>query len=834
MQQITGQTSEDFRTIGFLDTTTQTNGNITYVDFISPYANRTDFDEINGRGDIIPNWLAVNRTATMKYMQTGYGSAYTGQKISPDYAPVRTGVSREKNWDLVNGSDIGRAPLSRHYWSGRIASTDTDQYFTYSQYDDGKDCDGFLHLLDPTQLFAGGGAYSQYFNTSWFQGAMTAELQFDNLPAFTWVPVGAITIRRSFFNLEVYKEGYTGGGHMYSANIESNLVYHANGERVFWNMDCDGPNEFQLYDSHNDVSWDNTRWIGGTVGAGWTLPAGIDHNTSSNWYGKDMVYPYWGLFSVHVIYCHDGNGNGMLATCGGMLPTNETTSEWITGGQNQWDALGEGHVKFLNKSHLAYNDVGGQAGYEGMMQFKPPQKLVDWFANDTGSATTRLQRLWDEFSNNKYGYNVWGDWEEDRQVDNRNLTRDQGEPVHNPGAVSQPGETGGVDSEVRYAGGGGYDADLTRKLSWHWRSYWGPRTSGLLLAYGPMGDNANLSSPVNFYLNRACAGGGRSGFNTSARVTSPYGYFNHTGGDPSKSQSEVAIFLSGKLGNLSFTGAPAYSHCHSGYDMTNGYMKHYTFQSLIAPGWIIQPTVLGQGRVNKFAITSYFNKQQTDPTGAFNYPYVSFEDMSIADGDNIPIRILNAADNFSTATERLWDPTNASSGLVVPDPEEVYEFPLLSSFAGDYDALLMNGDDLVTKDRFEYTTGTWENVENAVDDDNSTVTTILSTGEASALFIKLNEVDTNANVTANTLVKNVNARIGGLKVAVIGNYSLYIDITDENKNTLISGNKLQFSDFSTGSGKTIPPNGLWNINIDGGTTTYGQISGGYVKIYISE
>ena len=718
-QTIYGHTYENFHTISDSNTVGTESNNTRTINMLNPYADDVLYD---ASSEELVNWFNVNTEATQKYMCTHTNGT------------TNVGLSRDYKWNVPGAGDAGRAPLSRHYWTGsfKTNTSTNDSCFTYTDFGDGVQSDGFLHLLDAAtidtgEMFSGG--------RECLQSSISVNIQFNDLPAFTWVPLVGCTWRRNFPNI----------GTTYSTT-------HINGQTVNWQRD--GWHDY----GSTTVNWDTGSSNYTTVnnmnqeayGPGWLLPAGININTN-NLYGDTTSYArcFWrGLHSTYIMYCHDGNGKGMLANCVGMWPlSSSATANWI-----HWSET------CFRPQDAACNAYGGLSGKGGMIQWRAPHTLINWFANDTGAAETRLERLWSQYRDSREGLNIWSDTS-----------------LFDPAVGGQARmNTGGTLAFTDR------NQLLKRML---------PMVSGQLIAYGDMSDNADLSSPVTLYFNRHSVGGSLSHFK-DYYTGSGYTDQSFTGSGKTYRHRRSAWFGTGKFGDLFFQNVPLYTFC-IGHQQDES--SHDTGHADLQPGWVIQPTVIGQGQVNEFAITTYQPKYRNN--------------------DAV----------FSTTATRRYN----GYALCVPRADEAFQFAMLSGFSASYNPI-KNATD---SGRIEVVTDAWLNPANIVDDDSSTITTCQSAGEDNALYIKLEQ--STETIAASALVDNVSLNIYGLKIPVISQRALKTRVTDSSKSELLTGGDIRFSDYVTGTGQTIPVGGVYTMTIPGNnSTTYGDISGGYLKIWV--
>lgn len=394
------------------------------------------------------------------------------------------------------------------------------------------------------------------------------------------------------------------------------------------------------------------------------------------------------------------------------------------------------------------------------MQWRAPHTLINWFDTDTGADNTRLERLWSQYNGSREGLNIWS-----------------GTSLFTPNS-----QMPSINSSGRVSGNQLYQNELLRRML--------PMVSGQLIAYGDMGSNADLSSPATFYFSRHSVGTAAS-HHKSYYTGSGYTQQSYTGSGKEYRNRRSAWFGTGKFGNLFFQNVPIYTFC-IGHEQDES--SHDGNHVDLQPGWIIQPTVVGQGQVNEFAITTYEPKYRNN----------------------------NAV--YSTTSIRKYN----GNALCVPRADEAFQFAMLSGFSASYNPIRTAGAD---NNRVEVTAGAWLNPLNVVDDDSSTITTCQSAGEDNALYIKLEQ--STETIAASAVIDNISLNIYGLKVPVITQRALKTRVTDSSKTDLLSGTDISFGDYATGTGQTIPPGGVFQMTIAGdNSTTYADISAGYLKIFI--
>ena len=735
MSNLEGVTYEDFGGIRSFSNNKHVNGNVETINMLSPYADKELYPQSSAE---YINWYDINTGVTPLYAATDDSDA-----------TLKLGLCRDIETNTIDNDDTSRAPLSRHYWSGTI-KTDTvagSSCFTYSDLTSGQS-DGYLHLLDPVVS-----QFSTYINSTGIkQSALSLELQFNNLPAFTWVPLAGVTMRQA---------GKTNGGsHSAQGNV-TQVTYPDS--QMYWNNSEPGYSEH--YTSSN-------TYEGRAAIIGYVLPGGISDSTN-NHYGRNwstiasnniqFSYTTW-----YIMYCHDGNGKGMLASAPGMIGKTDISSLNVYNGQDG--------VHCVNSSH-------GVSGQDGHINWTAPSVLTDWFTSDTGDESTRLQRLWDQYNTTHKGKNIYskphGDW----VLSNQNAVGYMATMYH--GYYNR--------WTTRYN-----NASNTRYNFTYARMF--PMNS-MLIAYGSM-DNADLSDPTTLYLNRSIAGSIYS--YTSNRqyggsLIDTYGNTNYQvgtwGTNTGAAFDSSSMYFTGKFGSLAFHNVPGPHKNGTGGEshLPGGFMQN--------PGWVIQPTVVGQGQINKFAIGSY--------------------------------PALSGTGNRPDTTSGSWM-YSSSVGYIVPFAGEDYLFPSFNQQITYSPTDTINSE----SDRLESAAGAWENADNMFDDDTDTSAVSLLAGESNALYIKMQGADASYQLDSSNEINKLVITIQGIQTTMIDK-QISFSITDSDKSTIIAGaESITFADgLSLGTGNVFPPEGSYNLTVapsSGQSVSYDQVSGGYLKMWIED
>lgn len=745
---------EDFNGVRTFADDRSTTGSTEIANMISPFALSADFGSTHGA---INNWYNINTNVTPTY-----ASINTGDDT------IKIGLSRDSVFRVTGGSDINRAPLSRHYWSGSIKTNTSaaSSCFTYSDFGGGKTSDGFLHVLEPAHNDSN--SHTRISGVNMNQAGVTAELQFDNLPAFTWVPLIGCTNRKL---ARPESQGYSQEAY-YSVDYPDQTIY--------WQRDGDSTDTYWLSaDGRITDTTSNRRWLNEAIMGGWHVPGGISDSTANhyglNW--TDCENPHWSWNTWYLIYCHDGNGNGMLATCPGMIGKDELSVLGKSGG--------------MNDGFMASNGAHGVSGHDGMIRWTAPTTLTNWLtadANDGGAATTRLSRLWDAYSgaNATRNRNIW----------KLGLDESDSDVISKRGQANTSYRTINLYNIGRWlTGANNIGLDQTTLIYNFARNIY---MDGLLVAYGSMGANADLSTPINLYVNR---------FMNSTSTGDGYGReWVDSSGLPDTYSGTIRPgvrhqqFFTGKFGSLNFTNVPGWVNAMFEDSTSAG---HDNDGLDLIPGWVFQPTVSGAGRVNRFAIASYdpVNKGTTGKFGSSGWGY-------------------------NTTTSAYYN---------VPYSDEEFLFPQLSNQRASFDPAEGASSN---SSRFEHVAGAWNNVTSLLDDDDTTATKCLSSGETNALYVKLTQPSNMTGITASSTINTFTMQIQGITVPAISNNKLRVALTDSSKTTVLSSTDAQSVDFgglTTGTGTTFPAQGSYLISMSPASTSsvaYSAVSAGYMKLWL--
>lgn len=437
---------DDFGAWVGLSRNKDTAGSNTEVQINSPYST----NNIDDPG--IQNYIDLNAGLTPTH----------SCEIARD--PTKRAV-QDSHSGILQGDD--RAPVDEMVLMGRVVQDGTGaSHFTYSEVD-GVPCDGFAQFLQPAfgqdnnyaSLDQNLSNISGRYKTPQLQNSdqlgTRINLQFDDLPAFTWVPVWGI--------------GY---GHA--------LDYPGNNPVMFSNaVNYPGANDYRQ--SAETYPYLRPECLSST--------SDNLFNDAQTELSEKFTSNTW-----YIVYCHDGAGNAMLASCWGMSATGNQTC-WAGSGNSTYN-----QTRNMNASNAHWGT------HHGKMKYTPNTQLQNLF-----NTHASLQDIWDHYGTAENG---------------------GGRRIVYPSNTATPGET----YSSRYLGSA---ADVCGNIS--------------LIAYGPT-SNPTLSSPTNVYVNHFCASESTTGTSWSNNLNK----FGSKVMTSSYSGHGTAHhrFVTGKVGDLMFYNHP--------------------------------------------------------------------------------------------------------------------------------------------------------------------------------------------------------------------------------------------------------------------------------------
>lgn len=704
--------------------------------------------------------------------------------------------------DVLTGNPLNRAPMDRYYWSGSLV-TDTSTNvckFTWANIDNGSstfDTDGFLMVPEPYHDFTPGSTNTNRAETN--QTSMRVNLQFNNLPAFTWVPLcGVIN---------------THTGSAISQTTAVGTVYQS---------------AYQ-------------EWYYSYPSAACTNSTNLYNQTAHMWsFGRNTISWF--------IYIHDGNGKGMVATCAGEVPTatpsevphyptNEYFGDASKNGYLKWrapDTLVKGIDDLVNDPTVNSNDVlqtfwetyggngesraDGKVGYEAEIR-----QWYKYWRDDANIAYSRagISKCAYTFTSStapEYSLNSNGQYVDRNQGD--------GEIGYGPGGSTRSTEATRTFNAQRmthtceyWTGTGNAGVGYTRSRypaagGWNWNH-------GVLLAFGAT-TNADFSSAEDIYLNTTIVGTDQA---STARIYD-YGVDSTTqnaySGNGNSSQA-CQMHYAGKILDFSFASIPQQTwYDNMQFTAFTGYRLNSTGHRYVNPSFgagttrqlgagptmlALRPTIVGDGQINNFAIGTY--------------------------------------EQFSGDTN--WTNNATLSAYVKPEPATLYNFPVLGfSFDPTVTASAGNASSFTDSTGATITSQldpSWSNPQNLFDNDVTTRAEVLKEGESNALYIEMNGF-LGTPVPSDTLeITGFTMNVRGVTQSAIYEHKLRFQIVKNDRSTVLfetaddtaEAANIQVPNDSSGIFPT--QNGTYNMYFRSTTTntvTYGDMKDAYIKVWAEE
>lgn len=258
--------------------------------------------------------------------------------LTPIYAmDSNAGQRYAQKIDITTLGGSSRDPYDRYVWSGETQTdSNGNSIFTHTEID-GVETDGCMYIPDPHFRSPGNWETVALENSN--QAGISINLQFNNLAAYQWVPLFGIYMGR-FGNV-------------------ANTFSGQNWDLLYGNWDGQAPSfPYVASADANNLYGENSHLIDGVTTPNFSYASGIQ---------------WW-------IYCHDGNGNAMIATTLGEAAQDDD----------------QAHPTYPTNEH--YNSSNGY------MKFSAPYYLRDWVANQNNPLPT----LWEEHGGNGSGNNAAG------------------------------------------------------------------------------------------------------------------------------------------------------------------------------------------------------------------------------------------------------------------------------------------------------------------------------------------------------------------------------------------------------------------------------------------
>lgn len=522
---------EDFNTFlnfaSHVDTT-----NNPQMQFLSRYADKAANDPS------IENYDLLNQFLTNRY----YAENPAGNKLMWD--PTRSYAMQDRTTELTD----------RYFHAGCVENTGgADGSIFKSTNIDGINTDGYAFIPTPFVNFTPGGfRWTRDYGN--LQNSIRLRLRFDDLPANTFVPLFGYTYQHT-------QEPQAADGGYYRP-------YH----RYFW-VPTSSP-------------WGGAARTGTFWGypLGMTRPLGASSD-STNLYGsagKTSSYfqnDFMRNTMIWFLYAHDGNGNGMVATCAGDADQSSP------------------HEYRPTNSHYGSNN--------GYFDFVPPTKLTDPLASGE-----TLQDLWNSYGDGGSRVSTTHpvDWRSIYQY----WVTDHWGRVRNTGAKSYADRySNGSYDLINWAHPYGKSGTIV-SYDGSYGQYPGPFSFNQmqLVAFGPVNNSTfSTAQDIHVNVNMLTKANGR---------LSRYHITNTTTSDSNVAACQLRY--TGDILGLKFRDVPGqmyydrtgsrYRYCYWTGTRCSSRMENFGDSRLgnISTALVLRPTHTGGGEVHDMSMVTYANE----------------------------------------------------------------------------------------------------------------------------------------------------------------------------------------------------------------------------------
>jgi hypothetical protein len=526
------QIQEDFSGIPSLAHSSDSSGGTTTTNILSRYSNLSSDD------DAIKNFDQINMGLTSHYATRNS----SGQKFA---------WSQD---DISNNANSARGAFDRYIWSGAIETDSSGNSIFKPANIDSKDTDGFMMIPSPYFPFVPGSrVMANTFNP---QDSMRIKLKFNSLPANTFVPLF---------------------GFVYST-ISSPDV-HSNSQETLYRS-----NRKEMYGSHTG----GTSYVTSGYDRHYNVPGAIASD-SNNLYQSYSNQSYWQNDYVKntvlwFMYAHDGNGNGMVATCAGEVDSSDPATH---------------QMRPTNEY------FGSDNGY---LKFKSPKVIDDFLASNS------LSDLWDYYGTGGAGQASLGASDSRREMrqvyhyhreDPLDIqsTTGAGTWAANLASIHSL-STGGVQYSSPYNSCGSLWVNSTYNS---WGNYPGDLNYShlQLISYGPT-NNSTFSNAEEILINA----------NLISQYRKAIGLYglSDTNGMASQTWNGCQYLYTGKILDFTFRDTPGQMF----FDTTPGHGRHKNcdgaagsnyhtndYSGLGPSALVLRPTVTGDGEIHSFSYANY-------------------------------------------------------------------------------------------------------------------------------------------------------------------------------------------------------------------------------------
>ena len=521
---------EDFNTFlsfaAHVDTT-----NNPQMQFLSRFADKAANDPS------IQNFDLLNQFLTNRY----YAENTAGNKLMWD--PSRSYAMQDRTTELSD----------RYFWSGCVRNTGGNDGTVFKSANiDGINTDGYAFIPTPYVNYAPG-SLGWTRDRGNLQNSIRLRLKFDNLPANTFVPLFGYTYQH-IHGPQAADGGYYRPYHRWQYVSPSTPWQSGTRTNTYWGFPL-GMTSPRAASSNNTNLYNNA-------------------SRTSSYFQNDFIRNTM----IWFLYAHDGNGNGMIATCAGDADQSSP------------------HAYRPTNSHFGSNN--------GYFDFVAPTKLTDPL-----EAGETLQDLWNSYGDsgsrtstthpadwrNIYQYWVTDHWGRVRTQGNMGYADRYNHASFDVVNWSHPyGKSGTIVSYVNSYG-----------------NYPGPFSYNQmqLVAYGPV-NNSTFSTAQDIHVN----------VNTLTKANGRLSRYHIT--DTATSNNNVAacqMRYSGDILGLKFRDVPGqmyydriynkYHYCYwTGIRCSSRNTPHNSDLGNISTALVLRPTHTGGGEVHDMSIVTYANE----------------------------------------------------------------------------------------------------------------------------------------------------------------------------------------------------------------------------------
>lgn len=502
-------------------------GGISRVQIASPYST---FDEDS---NFINNFDKINRHLT-PYLSTkgSDGSSYL--------------TSYDDRYTTRRQSVQSLGAFDRFFWAGEINSSN-NFIFKPTDYNIGAGTigtDGYCMIPSP--------------NIGVQQCGSRIKLKFNNLPANTFVPLCGM----------VYNESNDYG--TASNNLGS---YYRTRHRYYLTTQVN--NSWGIGGGHG-IKMPYLTYGYETKPHGAAFPLAFSSNTANIYgqntnsykvYAHDIYGDYTQNTLVWFLYAHDGNGNAMIAMCGGdSSGTNNATDQFNP-----------------------YNKNYGDTDAQGTTKFEAPKFLTDYLSDPNNS----LQTLYDTY---KAGARNLGDERDSINFITRYKCSNAASYFHSHDTHydfwqhSAAVRDNSYGADLRISGGAPYHIGRINHLNMQ------------ILAYGPT-TNADLSNVSEFLIHSNVSEFSNRSIN--AVGISPYRQTSY-------SNTASQIFYTGKIGDLKFRDVHGQCLLNTAYDRGRYWLNgqtlytglHFYYGAIKSCSLVLRPTYNEQGEIHSVIMSN--------------------------------------------------------------------------------------------------------------------------------------------------------------------------------------------------------------------------------------